>query len=207
MIKSDEVFKIGQFAKPHGIKGEITLMTDCDVFDDTDDPYIICDMDGILVPFFLEDYRYKTQSSMLLKLEGVDTEEAAREFTNRDVFYPLELMDEDELLGDVTWDNFIGFTVIDEKAGELGKIVDVDETTVNVLLQIEYQGKDLLLPAAEDLVKHVDFDKRELEAKAIRINYPFGNGFALSISFRLSMRILWRKSGRSGYLSCRYLYR
>ena len=31
MIKSDEVFKIGQFAKPHGIKGEITLMTDCDV--------------------------------------------------------------------------------------------------------------------------------------------------------------------------------
>lgn len=52
MIKSDEVFKIGQFAKPHGIKGEITLMTDCDVFDDTDDPYIICDMDGILVPFF-----------------------------------------------------------------------------------------------------------------------------------------------------------
>ena len=52
---------------------------------------------------------------------------------------------------------FIGFTVIDEKAGELGKIVDVDETTVNVLLQIEYQGKDLLLPAAEDLVKHVDF--------------------------------------------------
>lgn len=162
MIKSDEVFKIGQFAKPHGIKGEITLMTDCDVFDDTDDPYIICDMDGILVPFFLEDYRYKTQSSMLLKLEGVDTEEAAREFTNRDVFYPLELMDEDELLGDVTWDNFIGFTVIDEKAGELGKIVDMDETTVNVLLQIEYQGKDLLLPAAEDLVKHVDFDKREL---------------------------------------------
>ena len=106
MIKKEDVFKIGQFAKPHGIKGEITLMTDCDVFDDTDDPYIICDMDGILVPFFLEDYRYKTQSSMLLKLEGVDTEEAAREFTNRDVFYPLELMDENELLGDVTWDNF-----------------------------------------------------------------------------------------------------
>lgn len=51
MIKSEEVFKIGQFTKPHGIKGEITLVTDCDVFDDTDDPYIICDMDGILVPF------------------------------------------------------------------------------------------------------------------------------------------------------------
>lgn len=162
MIKSEEVFKIGQFTKPHGIKGEITLVTDCDVFDDTDDPYIICDMDGILVPFFLEDYRYKTQSTMLLKLEGVDTEEAAREFSNRDVYYPLDLVDEDELLGDMTWDNFIGFTVIDEKAGKLGEISDVDESTVNVLLQINYLGKELLLPAAEELVKHIDFDKREL---------------------------------------------
>ena len=72
MIKSDEVFKIGQFAKPHGIKGEITLMTDCDVFDDTDDPYIICDMDGILVPFFLEDYRYGVYQSGCLLSVGAD---------------------------------------------------------------------------------------------------------------------------------------
>lgn len=58
---------------------------------------------------------------MLLKLEGVDTEEAAREFSNRDVYYPLDLVDEDELLGDMTWDNFIGFTVIDEKPASWGK--------------------------------------------------------------------------------------
>ena len=52
MIKKEDVFKIGQFAKPHGIKGEIALVTNSDVFDDSDDPYIICEMDGILVPFF-----------------------------------------------------------------------------------------------------------------------------------------------------------
>ena len=60
MIKKEDVFKIGQFAKPHGIKGEIALVTNSDVFDDSDDPYIICEMDGILVPFFIEEYRYKT---------------------------------------------------------------------------------------------------------------------------------------------------
>ena len=47
MIKKEDVFKIGQFAKPHGIKGEIALVTNSDVFDDSDDPYIICEMDGI----------------------------------------------------------------------------------------------------------------------------------------------------------------
>lgn len=49
MIKKEDVFKIGHFAKPHGIKGEITLVTDCDLFDDSDDLFVVCDMDGILV--------------------------------------------------------------------------------------------------------------------------------------------------------------
>ena len=74
MIKKEDVFKIGQFAKPHGIKGEIALVTNSDVFDDSDDPYIICEMDGILVPFFIEEYRYKTDTVILLKLKNVDDE-------------------------------------------------------------------------------------------------------------------------------------
>ena len=37
MIRKEEVFKIGQFAKPHGIKGEISLVTNCDLFDDVED--------------------------------------------------------------------------------------------------------------------------------------------------------------------------
>lgn len=162
MIGSEEVFKIGQFAKPHGIKGEIILMTDRDVFGDAADPYIVCDMDGILVPFFVEGYRHKARSSMLLKLEGVDTEEAARKFFHRDVFFPLELAGEEDLSDEAAWDNLIGFMVIDEEAGELGKVTGVDESTINVLLRIDCQGKDLLLPAAGELVKQVDYDRREL---------------------------------------------
>ena len=47
MIRQEEVFKIGQFAKPHGIKGELSLLTQCDLFEETDEPYIVCEMDGI----------------------------------------------------------------------------------------------------------------------------------------------------------------
>ena len=66
--RQEEVFKIGQFAKPHGIKGELSLLTQCDLFEETDDPYIVCEMDGILVPFFVEEYRYKSESVLLLTL-------------------------------------------------------------------------------------------------------------------------------------------
>ena len=85
------------------------------------------------MPFFIEEYRYKTDTVMLVKLENVDDEKAAREFTNREVFFPLEDANEEDLVGDMSWDSFIGYTVIDERHGELGKITDVDETTINVL--------------------------------------------------------------------------
>ncbi|WP_459189022.1 ribosome maturation factor RimM [Parabacteroides sp. APC149_11_2_Y6] len=161
MIKKEDVFKIGLFTKPHGIKGEIGLMTSSDVFDDSEDLYIVCDMDGILVPFFVEDYRYKTDNVILLKLKNVDDEQAAREFSNREVFYPLDKM-EDDLIGDITWDSFIGYQVIDEALGELGAITDVDESTINVLLQIDHKGKEILLPAAEELILSADHENKTL---------------------------------------------
>lgn len=162
MIKKEEVFKIGQFAKPHGIKGEISLVTNCDLFDDVEDPCVICEMDGILVPFFIEEYRYKTDTVMLVKLENVDDERAAREFSNREVFYLLDAVEGDDLVGDMSWDNFIGYTVTDDKHGELGKITDVDETTINVLLQIDHNGEEILLPAAEELILSADHDNKTL---------------------------------------------
>ena len=162
MIKREDVFKIGQFAKPHGIKGEISLVTNCDVFDESDDPYVICEMDGILVPFFIEEYRYKSDSVILVKLKNVDDEKAARGFSNLEVFYSLEEVDEDDLIGEMTWDNFIGDWVEDDTIGEIGEIVNVDEYTINVLLQIDYKGEELLLPAAEELILSVDHEKKRL---------------------------------------------
>lgn len=164
MIKEEDVFKIGRFAKPHGVKGELSLLTTCDLFDDSEDPYIVCDMDGILVPFFIEEYRYKSDSVILVKLEYVDTEEAAREFVNREVYYSAEAVDEgDNRIGDMTWDSFIGYTVSDKQHGVLGPIVDVDTHTINILLHIDYKGEELLFPAAEELITTIDHASRQME--------------------------------------------
>lgn len=170
MIRKEEVFKIGQFAKPHGVKGEISLVTGCDLFDTVDDPYIVCEMDGILVPFFIEEYRYKTDSVMLVKLEGVDDEKSARRFCSREVFFPLKDVEEgDDLVGDMSWDGFVGYTVVDEHHGTLGRITDVDGTTLNVLFQIDRGGDELLLPAAEELIVSVSHDD-----KTLRVSVPEG---------------------------------
>lgn len=167
MIKREEVFKIGVINKPHGIKGEVSFTFTDDIFDRTDCEYLILLMDGILVPFFIEEYRFKTDTVALVKFEDIDTAERARTLTNVEVFFPVKYMDEQE---DITsWNYFIGFRVEDIHHGYLGEIVDIDDATINVLFAIEKEGEELLLPAHEEFI--VDLDK---EKKLMTVEIPEG---------------------------------
>ena len=90
MIKKEEVYKIGLFNKPHGIHGELQFTFTDDIFDRVDCDYLICLLDGIFVPFFIEEYRFRSDSTALVKLEGIETAERARMFTNVEVYFPVK---------------------------------------------------------------------------------------------------------------------
>lgn len=157
MIKKEEVFKIGVINKPHGVKGEVSFSFTDDIFDRVEDcDYLILMMDGILVPFFWEEYRFKSDNVALVKFEGIDTAERARMFTNVEVYFPKKYMDEQDEI--TSWNFFVGFQVNDVRHGALGEIVDVDDATMNVLFVIEKEGEELLLPAHEEFI--LDLDKK-----------------------------------------------
>ena len=97
MIKKEEVFKIGIINKPHGVKGEVTFTFTDDVFDRVEDcDYLILLLDGIFVPFFIEEYRFRSDNAAIVKFEDVDTAEKARMFTNVEVYFPVKYMDEQD---------------------------------------------------------------------------------------------------------------
>ena len=60
MIRKEEVYKIGIFNKPHGIHGELSFTFTDDIFDRVEAEYLICLLDGIFVPFFIEEYRFRS---------------------------------------------------------------------------------------------------------------------------------------------------
>lgn len=170
MIKKEEVFKIGRFNKPHGVKGELSFTFTDDIFDRVDCDYFVCLLDGIFVPFFIEEYRFRSDTTALVKLERIDTSEKARMFTNVDVYFPKKYADEEEETDIIpTWNYFIGFKVKDLTYGELGEIVAVDDSTMNVLFAIEKEGEEILLPAHEEFMVELDKKKRVLT-----VNVPAG---------------------------------
>ena len=160
-MNKDEMLRVGVFTSTHGVKGEISFLFDDDVFDRTDADYLILDMDGILVPFFIEEYRFKTDDNALMKFEGIDTQERARELTGCEVYFPREMAEGDE--EQLSWAAIVGFELIDANSGKsAGRIASVDDATINILFELE-DGK--LIPASEELITNVDTKKQQIIVK------------------------------------------
>lgn len=163
MIKKENVYKIGRIGKPHGVDGEVSFHFDDDVFDRTDADYLILDIDGILVPFFIDEYRFKTDETALVRFSDIDTQDRARELTGCDVYFPREHGDSDA--GTLSWAEIVGYHVVDAKTGKtVGEIHSVDDSTINTLFEIvANNGDDLLIPASDDLIVSVDTEGRRIE--------------------------------------------
>ena len=168
MIKREDVYKIGVFNKPHGIHGELSFTFTDDIFDRVEAEYLICLLDGIFVPFFLEEYRFRSDSTALVKLEGVDTAERARMFTNVEVYFPAKHA-EDAKPGELTWDFFVGFRVEEVNYRDLGEVTEVDTATINTLFVVDHQGEELLIPAQEEFILNID-----QKHKVITMDLPKG---------------------------------
>ena len=167
MIRSDEIIAIGKFNKPHGINGEISATINAPEAVLNDCSCIVCDIDGIFVPFFIKDFRIKSQDTLLITVDDINSEQEAATLVNKDIYvkrgeYSEVLEDEDQ----IPLDFFIGFNAIVN--GLDGKIVDIDDSTANVLFVIETtDGKSLLIPAVEEFI--TDFDSKE---RTIKMEVP-----------------------------------
>lgn len=174
MIKPEDVYLIGRLTRTHGIKGEMELQFTDDAFDRGEVDYVVLLLDGIFVPFFFEEYRFKNNEAALIKFEEIDSEKDARRLVGVSVYYPHAALPADDALEIRSFQAFVGYTVLlpdltavqaddTEDAGmptrELGCITYVSTTPSSALLTVETEeGEEVLLPLHDDFV--LDYDTR-----------------------------------------------
>ena len=165
MIRAEEVYKIGRLGKAHGVKGEVSFQFDDDIFDRVDADYLVLDIDGILVPFFMEEYRFRNDTVCLVKFCDIDTQQRAQELTGCDVYFPRALAEEAEEMSSLA--SLVGFEIVDASNGNtVGNIVAIDDSTINLLFELE---DGTLIPASDELIEDIDAEQR-----TIRMNIPEG---------------------------------
>ena len=145
MIKKEDLQKIGVFAKPHGVKGEISLITDYELTGMAGDLYIVCNMDELYVPFFIDSLRKKSASNTLVRFENLDSEDKVKFLAGRPAFFPAKLLPKHDDRP-LQRNELTGYTITDECYGILGTVIDVDDSSPNVLLKVVYSDKEILVP-------------------------------------------------------------
>lgn len=167
MITQEQLIEIGYITKLHGLKGEMQATITDTVFDDVKTcPYLVCDMDGIYVPFFLKGYRFRSSETILLTFDDIDTQERAEQFCGKALYFDrkcfsrkeAEQYDEEveEEMG------YIGYTIIDKNLGPLGEVVEINDQTANVLFIVDHDGEEIMIPAADDLVVEIDDEEQTI---------------------------------------------
>lgn len=163
MIYISQLSKIGRTLKPHGINGEISLIFDYD-YEPNLFSCLIFNLEGIYVPFFIEQHREKTTSLFLVKFKGLNTDMEVAELSNLDIYVlKNELIDDEcDSDGEMYAEDFIGYNIFEQSNVLIGEIVDFDDSTENALFIVKKaDGNIIYIPIVDDFITDLDtVDKR-----------------------------------------------
>ena len=163
MITREQLIEVGRFVKPHGIAGELQAAFDIDNDIAATLPCLVADIDGIFVPFFVDNCRAKG-NNLLLTIDGIQSDTDAATLADKAIYatktdYDARMRQYADDHGD-EWpvDFFIGFSLLAEPdSHRVGTIADIDDATTNVLFLVDTDGGlRVPVPAAEPLITDID---------------------------------------------------
>lgn len=156
---SNEILTVGVILAPHGVRGDIRIKPL------TEKPERFLEAPTINIKGFgqakIENARWH-KHFVLLKLEGVDDMDAA------DKLRGLEIVMHKSELGKLPDGRYYAFEIIGLEvhttAGELlGKVNDILTTGASDVYAVRLlDGKELLLPAIDEVVLEIDIDNKKM---------------------------------------------
>lgn len=158
MIQEKNLIEVGKILKPHGVKGEMTFLFNQREFAEADNNFYFFLLDGLFVPFFVEEFRFNSNVSACVKIEEINTVEEAINYNDTLLYLPKELigeLDKEEQF-ESEWEQFIGYTVFDDNNAIIGVIKSVDSSTINVLFIVANKDEDILIPATTDFILEIN---------------------------------------------------
>ncbi len=168
-LKREECILLGTLVKTHSFNGELVLKASfplADEFENLESVFLF--IDGILVPFFMEEIIISNEKTAILKFEDVNSKEEADKLRGKSIFIKesnsaLPVFKPDQI------QNFAGYELWDENHKKLGVIKDLIDIAGNPLFVVDLEEGEILVPANSELFIEVNSDR-----KLIIIQIPEG---------------------------------
>lgn len=124
-------------------------------FDPTTDPLFV-EIDSLPVPLYCESFATRGRAGANVRFADFDSKRRAEELVGKELFIPdTEEEDDDD---EFYMEDLIGFSV---SVGKLrGKVTDYYDSEMNPLLGIDFGQGERLVPAAEEFIAAIDFERQ-----------------------------------------------
>lgn len=158
----DECFQLGYVIKRHGLSGEVNIFLDVDFPQEYQElESVFVEINDKLIPFFIDSLILKGNKA-IVRFEDVNTVEGAEELKGKRLYLPISNLPQlDE--GQFYFHEVIGYQVVDVVAGAIGEVTDIYSSPQQDLLAVDHQGKEILIPVIDDIVRKADHNKKELQ--------------------------------------------
>lgn len=124
---------------------------------DFDKEPLFVEIDSLDVPLWCDSVEYRGAKGANIRFADFDTPRRAEELVGKELFIRGEAEQSDEFY----MEDLIGFKVV---AGELkGEITDYYDSEINPLFGIDFGEGEHLVPAAEEFIAHIDFEKQKIK--------------------------------------------
>ncbi|MBP3424736.1 MAG: 16S rRNA processing protein RimM [Alistipes sp.] len=149
---------VGRITKLFGAEGEVNVNLYADFPDNfSEEQPLFTIVDSLVVPLFCDSFSRRGRGSATVRFADIDTPKRAELIMGNEIFIEEAESDDDEF----TFEDLIGFTV---KIGRRkGEITDFYDNEYNPLFEVEIGGKQYLIPAVEEFIAAIDFDKQEMK--------------------------------------------
>ena len=156
-----QYFKIGKLVAVHGLTGELLLKHELGKKTSLKglQAIFVEDKKNSFLPWFIESAKIKNESEIYLKLEGVNTREAAIKLTQKIIWVPET--DFKKFASKSAPASLLGYTIID-KNESLGEILELIEQPHQLLCRLEIKGKEVLIPLHGETLKKINHTKKEV---------------------------------------------
>lgn len=159
--------EFGLVLKTHGVKGELIVKTVFHLSRKLKIPgSIFFEIEGLLVPFFIEEYVIQNEDIIQLKLFDINNKTDALRFLNCKVFIGEFVF---SLKKQADPSAITGFDIYNQDDECIGKITGIMDIPGNFLLTVSYKDREILVPFNEYVL--IDIDKKR---KKIKVNIPQG---------------------------------
>ncbi|PLX22758.1 MAG: 16S rRNA processing protein RimM [Marinilabiliales bacterium] len=162
-MKKDDHYLLGSLLKTSGIKGEILLKFNNDCTEEIQElESIFIDVDNKLVPFFIEGIRVKSNSTAVVKLEGIGDDLQAIEFIGLDFYISFEQVDQLQL-ETTEFVDVVNYKVFDQNSKFIGVVVEFIDIPKNPLLNVKTEKGEVLIPAKEEVILAINNNIKEIQ--------------------------------------------